>query len=44
MVISNNTVRTHIKNLYSKLGVDSRTQAVIAVNRIEGGDWQKAAQ
>lgn len=28
LVISQNTVRTHIKNLYSKLGVSSRTQAV----------------
>ncbi|MEZ4713927.1 MAG: LuxR C-terminal-related transcriptional regulator [Caldilineaceae bacterium] len=28
LVISRNTVRTHIKNLYSKLAVTSRTQAV----------------
>ncbi len=28
LVISKNTVRTHIKNLYSKLGVESRTQAI----------------
>jgi LuxR family maltose regulon positive regulatory protein len=28
LVISKNTVRTHIKNLYSKLGVHSRTQAI----------------
>jgi LuxR family maltose regulon positive regulatory protein len=28
LVISHNTVRTHIKNLYSKLAVSSRTQAV----------------
>lgn len=28
MVVSHNTVRTHIKNLYSKLDVSSRTQAV----------------
>ena len=28
LFISKNTVRTHIKNLYSKLGVASRTQAV----------------
>jgi len=29
MFISNNTVRTHIKNLYGKLGVNNRTQAVL---------------
>ena len=28
LFISKNTVRTHIKNLYSKLGVESRTQAI----------------
>jgi LuxR family maltose regulon positive regulatory protein len=28
LILSKNTVRTHIKNLYSKLGVHSRTQAV----------------
>jgi LuxR family maltose regulon positive regulatory protein len=29
LVISGNTVRTHIKNLYGKLAVNSRTQAVV---------------
>ena len=28
LTLSKNTVRTHIKNLYSKLGVHSRTQAI----------------
>ena len=29
LVISKNTVRTHLKNLYGKLGVGSRTQALV---------------
>ena len=28
LMLSKNTIRTHIKNLYSKLGVHSRTQAI----------------
>jgi len=28
LMLSKNTVRTHIKNLYSKLGVHSRTEAI----------------
>ncbi|HKJ27799.1 MAG TPA: LuxR C-terminal-related transcriptional regulator, partial [Anaerolineales bacterium] len=28
LLVSKNTVRTHIKNLYNKLGVNSRTQAI----------------
>jgi ATP/maltotriose-dependent transcriptional regulator MalT len=28
LLLSKNTVRTHIKNLYSKLGVHSRTKAI----------------
>ena len=28
LVLSKNTIRTHLKNLYSKLGADSRTRAV----------------
>jgi len=28
LMLSKNTIRTHIKNLYSKLGVNSRTQAI----------------
>ena len=28
LVVSLNTIRTHSKNIYSKLGVDSRTKAI----------------
>ena len=34
LVISKNTVRTHIKNLYSKLGVESRTQAIVRAQEL----------
>jgi LuxR family maltose regulon positive regulatory protein len=34
LVISKNTVRTHIKHLYGKLGVSSRTQAVKRANEL----------
>jgi len=30
LVISENTLRTHIRNLYRKLGVSNRTQAMKA--------------
>jgi LuxR family maltose regulon positive regulatory protein len=35
LVISRNTVRSHIKNLYSKLGVGSRTQAIMKAREVE---------
>lgn len=41
--VSEATVKAHVSAILQKLGVDSRTQAVIAVNRIEGFEWQKAA-
>ncbi len=34
LVISHNTVRSHIKNLYSKLAVNSRTQAIKKVREL----------
>lgn len=34
LFISNNTVRTHIKNLYGKLGVNDRTQAVLRAQEL----------
>ncbi|MGI9418828.1 MAG: response regulator transcription factor [Geminicoccaceae bacterium] len=41
--VSEATVKAHVSAILQKLNVDSRTQAVIAVNRIEGADWQQKA-
>ena len=35
LFISKNTVRTHIKNLYSKLQVNSRTQAIARAHELQ---------
>jgi DNA-binding NarL/FixJ family response regulator len=42
--VSEATVKAHVSAILQKLGVDSRTQAVIAVNRIEGAEWSKVPQ
>ncbi|MGH1418009.1 MAG: response regulator transcription factor [Hyphomicrobiaceae bacterium] len=39
--VSEATIKAHVSAILQKLGVDSRTQAVIAVNRINAGDWQQ---
>jgi len=39
--VSEATVKAHVSAILQKLGVESRTQAVIAVNAIETRDWQK---
>lgn len=39
--VSEATIKAHVSAILQKLGVDSRTQAVIAINRIDSGDWQK---
>jgi DNA-binding NarL/FixJ family response regulator len=39
--VSEATVKAHVSAILQKLEVDSRTQAVIAVNAIETRDWQK---
>jgi DNA-binding NarL/FixJ family response regulator len=39
--VSEATVKAHVSAILQKLGVDSRTQAVIAVNKMEVGDWPK---
>lgn len=40
--VSEATIKAHVSAILQKLGVDSRTQAVIAVNKIEGQEWQGA--
>jgi DNA-binding NarL/FixJ family response regulator len=37
--VSEATVKAHVSAILQKLGVDSRTQAVIAAAKIEGGQW-----
>ncbi|MDB5534782.1 MAG: LuxR family transcriptional regulator, partial [Hyphomicrobiales bacterium] len=38
--VSEATVKAHVSAILQKLDVDSRTQAVIVVSKIEGGQWQ----
>lgn len=40
--VSEATVKAHVSAILQKLGVDSRTQAVIAASRIEAGQWLDA--
>ena len=37
--VSEATIKAHVSAILQKLGVDSRTQAVIAASRIEAGQW-----
>ncbi|HEX2216107.1 MAG TPA: LuxR C-terminal-related transcriptional regulator, partial [Xanthobacteraceae bacterium] len=37
--VSEATVKAHVSAILQKLGVDSRTQAVIVAGRIEVGQW-----
>ena len=41
--VSEATVKAHVSAILQKLGVESRTQAVIAAAKIEAGGWQGAA-
>ena len=41
--VSEATIKAHVSAILQKLGVDSRTQAVIAVNKIDNNSWQKIA-
>jgi DNA-binding NarL/FixJ family response regulator len=38
--VSEATIKAHVSQILTKLGVDSRTQAVIAINRLEGQEWR----
>ncbi|MEZ5842810.1 MAG: response regulator transcription factor [Hyphomicrobiaceae bacterium] len=40
--VSEATIKAHVSAILQKLGVDSRTQAVIAVNKIAAPGWQAA--
>ncbi len=39
LAVSEATVKAHVSAILQKLGVDSRTQAVIAAGKIETGQW-----
>ena len=41
--VSEATVKAHVSAILQKLGVESRTQAVIAAAKIEVGQWPQAA-
>ena len=41
--VSEATVKAHVSAILQKLGVDSRTQAVIAAAKIEAGQWPQGA-
>jgi DNA-binding NarL/FixJ family response regulator len=41
--VSEATIKAHVSAILQKLGVDSRTQAVIAAAKIELGQWPQSA-
>lgn len=41
--VSEATVKAHVSAILQKLGVESRTQAVIAAAKIAGGQWRPSA-
>ena len=40
--VSEATIKAHVSAILQKLGVDSRTQAVIAISRIATGIWKRS--
>ncbi len=43
LTVSEATVKAHVSAILQKLGVESRTQAVIAAAKIEAGQWPQPA-
>src|SRR6266478_5525048 len=41
MMLSEATIKAHVSAILQKLGVESRTQAVIAAAKISGGQWRQ---
>jgi DNA-binding NarL/FixJ family response regulator len=41
--VSEATVKAHVSAILQKLGVESRTQAVIAASKLDAGQWPQAA-
>src|SRR6202050_2521320 len=41
--VSDATIKAHVSAILQKLGVESRTQAVIAAAKIAGGQWRPSA-
>ncbi|HXL30858.1 MAG TPA: response regulator transcription factor, partial [Bradyrhizobium sp.] len=41
--VSEATIKAHVSAILQKLGVESRTQAVIAAAKIAGGQWRQDA-
>ena len=41
--VSEATIKAHVSAILQKLGVESRTQAVIAASKIAGGQWRQVA-
>ncbi len=44
LTVSEATVKAHVSAILQKLGVESRTQAVIAASKIEAGQWQSEGE
>jgi len=42
--VSEATIKAHVSAILQKLGVDSRTQAVIAINKLSTIDWSTAVE
>lgn len=40
--VSEATIKAHVSAILQKLGVDSRTQAVIAIGKLDPANWQKS--